>query len=323
MTVEMVLACLMIIGCITVICFLVKTLSLVRRTILSLFRKKQKYSIKEEQKSEYNYGKDELSKSSLKIEKRLKKYNSEQNLKQEFKKDAGKPKSTEKENESTSILVKQDTKKQEVQTCQEYDWSNKSTYEKCTYFKSTRIPYEELIVDKGKIGEYKIYRALQHLEPQGCRFLFNVYLPTAKGTTEIDVIMLTNKGIFCFESKNFSGWIYGSENDLNWTQTLVNYGEISKYSFFNPVKQNEIHIRNLRYSFSLSNRYPIWSIIVFSNDCVLKSITLQSEDIHVIQEKHLVSVVTTLLKKVQRYLMKTNFIIYIICCTHFLSQVNV
>lgn len=38
----------------------------------------------------------------------------------------------------------------------------------------------------------------------------------------IDLLMIHEKGIFVFESKNYSGWIFGSADQLNWTQSLQN-----------------------------------------------------------------------------------------------------
>jgi hypothetical protein len=76
--------------------------------------------------------------------------------------------------------------------------------------------------EKGKSGEYLVYKVLQNYEKDGAKFLFNCYLPKNNNndTTEIDVIMIHNSGIYVFESKNYSGWIFGSEHQQKWTQTL-------------------------------------------------------------------------------------------------------
>lgn len=39
--------------------------------------------------------------------------------------------------------------------------------------------------------------------------LRNIYVPYNGKTSEIDVLMIREKGIFVFESKNYSGWIFG------------------------------------------------------------------------------------------------------------------
>ena len=52
-------------------------------------------------------------------------------------------------------------------------------------------------------------------------------------TTEIDLLMIHEKGIFVFESKNYSGWIFGSEDQLKWTQCFKS-GQ--REHFYNPYK---------------------------------------------------------------------------------------
>lgn len=85
---------------------------------------------------------------------------------------------------------------------------------------------------------------------------------------QIDCIALGSQGIFIFESKDYSGWIYGSGSQRYWTQTL-NFGQ-EKHQFYNPVRQNATHIAALDDLFSPS--IPVYSIIVFGQDTVLKSI---------------------------------------------------
>jgi len=41
--------------------------------------------------------------------------------------------------------------------------------------------------------------------------------------SQIDLVLVTSEGIIVFEVKDFSGWIYGSGNNTNWTKVL-SYG---------------------------------------------------------------------------------------------------
>lgn len=85
-------------------------------------------------------------------------------------------------------------------------------FHQSSYHKVTGNSFLATKFDKGRNGEYEIYRRLFPLEKQGAKFLFNVYLPKNNGeTTEIDVLMIAKKGIIVFESKNYSGWIFGNE----------------------------------------------------------------------------------------------------------------
>ena len=75
----------------------------------------------------------------------------------------------------------------------------------------------------GQFGEYLIDYALQSEGVEGeCVVLTNLYLPMKGKTTEIDLLMLHEKGIFVIESKYYSGWIFGSEDQLKWTQCFRN-----------------------------------------------------------------------------------------------------
>ena len=130
--------------------------------------------------------------------------------------------------------------------------------------------------DKGTGGEYDLYRCLSPLEGYK-RFLFNCYLPKEDGeTTEADVILLHESGIYVFESKNYSGWIFGSENQTYWTQTLpAGRRGVQKYRFFNPLIQNEVHVKCLQRILDEST-VPIYSYIVFGDNCTLKDVRLTS-----------------------------------------------
>ena len=171
-------------------------------------------------------------------------------------------------------------------------------YQKTAYYKATMTRYSSL--DRGKHGEYLIYKYLQRLECEGSKFLFNLYLPKENNeTTEIDVLMICSRGIFVFESKNLSGWIFGNEADKNWTQTLPSgrQGDCRKIAFYNPIMQNASHIRHLKHY--VNKNIPMYSIIVFSERCTLKSITLRNHDVKVINHNDLPSVVDQIWSKSQ------------------------
>ena len=137
--------------------------------------------------------------------------------------------------------------------------------------------------DIGKYGEKLTERELKWVKLFGRdgKILRNVYMPKGEGseeTSEVDVIFITQKGIFVFESKNYSGWIFGNERDTLWTATLAN-GDRNK--FYNPILQNKTHIKWMREF--VGDKIPLFSIIVFSERCELKKITMESMDVEVIQ----------------------------------------
>ena len=90
----------------------------------------------------------------------------------------------------------------------------------------------------GKMGETLTQMELGLSRLFGIRgkTLRNLYVPkTDNGTTEIDLLFLTKKGLVVIESKNYSGWIFENQADDYWTASLPN-GQ--KNRFYNPVKQN-------------------------------------------------------------------------------------
>lgn len=125
--------------------------------------------------------------------------------------------------------------------------------------------------NKGQFGEYLAEYALTNHNLDGdFVVLKNLYLPMKGKTTEIDLLLIHEKGIFVFESKNYSGWIFGSENQLKWTQCFKNG---TKEQFYNPIKQNRTHIRALANLIQMPEEV-FASYIVFSERCELKKIPL-------------------------------------------------
>ena len=81
----------------------------------------------------------------------------------------------------------------------------KKLYEAGSYYNITKTPFILIGRNIGSYGEYLIYETLKHLESERAKFLFNLYIPTYNGkTTEIDAVMISQCGIFVFESKTDS-----------------------------------------------------------------------------------------------------------------------
>lgn len=117
----------------------------------------------------------------------------------------------------------------------------------------------------GKFGEILTGLELKRVDGNH-RVLRNLYVPYKGKTSEIDLVMVHEKGVFVFESKNYSGWIFGTAEQQYWTQSLPN-GE--KNRFYNPVLQNAAHIAALSEYLKIP-RKEFFSYIVFSERCSLK-----------------------------------------------------
>ena len=170
-------------------------------------------------------------------------------------------------------------------------------YEQTSYYNVTKNSYLSMRLDAGRYGEYLTYKYLRSYEKKGARFLFNCYLPRDKDmTTEIDVLMIYKSGLYVFESKNYSGWIFGSEKGRTWTQTLPNGKTSHKEHFLNPIMQNNLHIKWLREAVG-GERIPMHSVIVFSERCTLKKVEVSSQDIKVIKRDRIVTTVAQIDKE--------------------------
>lgn len=158
-------------------------------------------------------------------------------------------------------------------------------YRKSEYKNESKNSFLKTILDKGNYGEFITFTYLEKLDFYK-RIMTNLYLPKADGTTtEIDLIMITFTGMYVFESKNYSGWIYGDEKHKNWTQTLENN---KKNQFYNPIWQNKGHIKALNNVLGIDNDSVYKSIIVFSERCKLKNINVTNPDVRVIKRDLLI-----------------------------------
>ena len=152
------------------------------------------------------------------------------------------------------------------------------------YMFESKNGFFKTLRDKGNYGEFLTFSYLEKLNTYN-KIMTNLYIPKEDGTTtEIDLIMIEATGIYVFESKNYSGWIYGDEDQKNWTQTL---NSNVKNKFYNPIWQNNGHVNALKKAIDPDNKYVFKSYIVFSERCELKKINIKSGDIKLLKRSDL------------------------------------
>lgn len=107
-----------------------------------------------------------------------------------------------------------------------------------------RLRHPEEWQDEGKSGEQIVYRLLvDKIHVPENQILRNVYVPTEDGkTSEIDILVVSKKGLLVFECKNYAGNIYGDAKRNKWIQYL---GKKKSY-FYNPFMQNRSHVKHLK-----------------------------------------------------------------------------
>lgn len=127
--------------------------------------------------------------------------------------------------------------------------------------------------NKGLYGEFCLYRKVCRLFGKAF-VLTNIYLDSINTeTTEIDVLSISNKGIYVYEMKNYSGFIYGSETDKQWTQVLNKW---TKNKFYNPLRQNYAHTKAIEKFLDVCEQ-QIFPIVVFSNRSKLSKISITKD----------------------------------------------
>ena len=155
------------------------------------------------------------------------------------------------------------------------------------------IPSESDI--KGALGESYVNNILIQYESKGYKILRNVYLKKRDGaTTEIDLLLITDRNIIIFESKNYSGWIFGNDNSDYWTQCLPAGRTSLKTKFYNPIKQNNLHCAVLRYY--VSSSIHIHSVVCFGDDCTFKDVSIGKSNCIVCHYSDIENVVNRLLE---------------------------
>jgi hypothetical protein len=114
---------------------------------------------------------------------------------------------------------------------------------------------------RGRCGEKKVRRIIGKTV-EGKRYVINdiIFMHDGK-TSQIDHIIINPRGVFVIETKNYSGKIYGSETQREWTQVLA-YGNV-KNKFYNPIKQNATHVYNVK---KIVGKLPVYSLVVFAQN---------------------------------------------------------
>ena len=116
----------------------------------------------------------------------------------------------------------------------------------------------------GDSAEKKVVDFLKKNFPRAV-IMEDVYLKTSTGLTEIDVILISDRGIFIIEVKSHNGYIV--TNGKLWIQRWRD----KVIRFHNPVEQNNIHKSALEAVFrkrqSLAS-LPIYAVTVFTSSNV-------------------------------------------------------
>lgn len=136
-------------------------------------------------------------------------------------------------------------------------------------------------ISRGEWSERRVILSLLRAGINPKAIFHDLYIRKPNGEyTQVDIAVATKAGLIIFEVKDYSGWIFGSEHQKYWTQVLA-YGK-EKHRFYNPVMQNDGHIRAIRQSLPQNPDIPVYSVIVFFGNSVLKNVTCNADNTYLI-----------------------------------------
>ncbi|QKX38651.1 NERD domain-containing protein [Metamycoplasma hominis] len=138
----------------------------------------------------------------------------------------------------------------------------------CIFFikKRTILKEKNFKKELGDKGEQEVIKILQKMNAKKYLVLNDIRLMGEGGKRkQIDHIVVSSKGIFVIETKNWKGDIVGSKNE-KYLEVVAKYSDdrVRKWSK-NPIFQNKAHIEALNsiLSKSINEEINYYSIIVF------------------------------------------------------------
>lgn len=129
--------------------------------------------------------------------------------------------------------------------------------------------YNAEVVGMG--GEHTLNQVLKSL-PEYYHVMPDLLLKTKTATTQLDHVVVSPFGIFVIETKNMKGMLFGSQFGKVWTQTFLN-GQ--RHTIYNPLKQNEGHIRAVCDNLRIPRQYVIGLIALTNPDVDIRNLQCQ------------------------------------------------
>ena len=120
-------------------------------------------------------------------------------------------------------------------------------------------------------GEQEVANTLSwSLDYKEYFLMHNLTIPSSyNGSSQIDHLVISRFGIFVIETKDYQGWIFGTDNHAKWTQSLP--GGNNKFQFENPIRQNWSHIQSLKELFPTIPEAEFKSVVVFTGSSEFKT----------------------------------------------------
>lgn len=146
------------------------------------------------------------------------------------------------------------------------------------------------VLNSGRRGERQLQKSIRHLDGNNIVFC-NLPVRYKRGRSELDMLVISHKGIIIIEAKNHSGTIQGSWKSDKWEQRkYYKKGQHSVIEMDNPIKQMRRQ-RDIVKSILNAAGEDVWidSVLYFSNVSAKLKLNLRESDYVCLGSKELVS----------------------------------
>lgn len=117
-------------------------------------------------------------------------------------------------------------------------------------------------------GEARVRQLLTtYFQAPDYHLLNNITLPFEDGTTQIDHVLVSTRGVFVIETKHYSGELLANEKSPAWTQVV----RMAKIQMPNPIRQNYRHVKVVRDVLDFIPKEHVHSLVVFTGDAIFKT----------------------------------------------------
>ncbi len=145
------------------------------------------------------------------------------------------------------------------------------------------------VLNSGRRGERQLFKSIRHLDGNIIVFC-NLPVRYKRGRSELDMLIISHKGIIIIEAKNHSGTIQGSWKSDKWEQRkYYKNGQQSVLEMDNPIKQMRRQ-RDIVKSILNSAGEDVWidSVLYFSNKNTKLKLNLRENDYVCLGSKELI-----------------------------------
>lgn len=146
------------------------------------------------------------------------------------------------------------------------------------------------VLNSGRRGEKRLQKAIKHLDGNNIVFC-NLPVRYKRGRSELDMLIISHKGVIIIEAKNHSGTIQGGWKSDKWEQRkYYKNGQNTVLEMDNPIKQMRRQ-RDIVKSILNAAGEDVWidSVLYFSNTGTKLKLNLRENDYVCLGSKELLN----------------------------------